>query len=73
MKSRELREMSDEQLALTLRETEKALFDLRRQKQMARLDALSELRRHRKLIARILTIQRERQLAREKQAGQPTA
>ncbi|GIW90036.1 MAG: hypothetical protein KatS3mg109_0468 [Pirellulaceae bacterium] len=69
MKPRELREMSDEQLALTLREAEQNLFRLRMQKQTARLDATSELRKHRKLIARIKTIQRQRQLA--QQAQQP--
>jgi large subunit ribosomal protein L29 len=72
MKARELREMSDEQLELSLREAQKTLFDLRFRKQTARLDAPSELRRYRKLIARILTVQRERQLARQ-QAQQPDA
>jgi large subunit ribosomal protein L29 len=72
MKARELREMSDEQLELSLREAQKTLFDLRFRKQTARLDAPSELRRYRKLIARILTVQRERQLARQ-QAQRPDA
>ncbi len=63
MKASELREMSDEQLALTLQETAKALFRLRMQAQTERLDAPSELRRHRRLIARIKTIQHERQRA----------
>jgi large subunit ribosomal protein L29 len=61
MKAVELREMSDEQLGLTLQETTESLFRLRIQAQTERLDAPSELRRNRRLIARIRTIQRERQ------------
>ena len=52
--------MSDEQLQLTLKETEHNLFRLRMQAQTERLDAPSELRRHRKLIARIKSVQGER-------------
>ena len=59
----ELREMSDEQLALTLKETTENLFHLRIQAQTERLDAPSELRRHRRLVARIRTIQGERSRA----------
>ena len=62
MKAAELREMSDEQLALTLKETSEGLFRLRLQSQTERLDAPSELRRHRRLIARIRTVQRQREL-----------
>jgi large subunit ribosomal protein L29 len=60
MKAAELREMSDEQLGLTLKETTERLFRLRIQAQTERLDAPSELRRHRRLVARIQTLQRER-------------
>jgi large subunit ribosomal protein L29 len=60
MKASELREMSDEQLQLTLKEACERLFRLRIQAQTERLDAPSELRHHRQLIARIRTIQRER-------------
>ena len=60
MKSAELREMSDEQLSLTLNETNESLFRLRIQSQTERLDAPSELRRHRRLVARIKTVQRQR-------------
>ena len=62
MKAKELRDMSDEQLQLTLKESCDNLFRLRMQAQTERLDAPSELRRHRRLIARIQTVQRERQL-----------
>jgi large subunit ribosomal protein L29 len=56
----ELREMSDEQLALTLKETTETLFRLRLQAETERLDAPSELMRHRRLISRVRTIQTER-------------
>ena len=65
MKAVELREMSDEQLHLTLGETRDRFFRLHMQAQTERLDAPSELRRHRKLIARIKTVQRARELAKE--------
>lgn len=69
MKASELREMSDEQLQLTLKEACERLFRLRMQAQTERLDAPSELRHHRQLIARIKTVQRERVL----RAGQGPA
>ena len=59
-KASELREMSDEQLALTLKESTERLFRLRLQAETERLDAPSELKRHRRLIARVQTIQNER-------------
>jgi large subunit ribosomal protein L29 len=59
-KATELREMSDEQLQLTLNETAENLFRLRIKSQTERLDAPSELRKQRRLIARIKTIQTER-------------
>jgi len=64
-KASELREMSDEQLAETLKDTTESFFRLRLQAQTERLDAPSELRKHRRLIARIQTIQRERSRAAE--------
>jgi large subunit ribosomal protein L29 len=60
MKAKELREMSDEQLGLTLKEAADKLFRLRIQSQTERLNAPSELLHSRKLIARIKTIQTER-------------
>ena len=63
MKANELREMSDEQLGLTLKETADSYFRLRTQGQTEKLDAPSELRKSRRLIARIKTVQQERVLA----------
>jgi large subunit ribosomal protein L29 len=56
----ELRDMSDEQLGLTLKEANENLFRLRIQSQTEKLDAPSELRRNRRLIARIKTLQTQR-------------
>ena len=65
MKASEARDMSDEQLKLTLDETADNYFKLRVQAQTERLDAPSELRRHRRLIARLKTIQRQRELGKK--------
>ena len=56
----ELRDMSDEQLAATLKEACTTLFRLRVQAQSERLDVPSELMKNRRLVARIKTIQTER-------------
>jgi large subunit ribosomal protein L29 len=58
----EFREMSDEQLDSELKQTQKDLFRLRFQASTEKLDAPSNLRRLRRLIARINTIRREREL-----------
>ena len=60
MKAEELRQMSDEQLGLTLKEAADKLFRLRIQSQTERLNAPTELRGSRRLIARIRTIQSQR-------------
>ena len=73
MKAGELREMSDEQLAVTLHETTEGLFRLRLQSQTERLDAPSELRKHRQLVARIKTIQREREREKAGEQEKPEA
>jgi large subunit ribosomal protein L29 len=59
-KASELREMSDEQLGLTLKEAVENLFRMRIQAQTERLDTPSELRKVRRLIARVKTIQTQR-------------
>jgi large subunit ribosomal protein L29 len=59
----DLRGMSDEQLGLTLKDTEKHLFQLRFQSATDRLETPSEMRKARRDIARIKTVQRERELA----------
>ena len=59
-KANELREMSDEQLGLTLKEANENLFRLKIQSTTEKLDAPSELRRNRRLVARIKTLQTQR-------------
>ena len=68
MKASELREMSDEHLQLTIKETAESLFKLRIQAQTERLNAPSELRKHRRLLARVKTIQTQRLMARANEA-----
>jgi large subunit ribosomal protein L29 len=59
-KSDELRDMNDEQLGLTLKDAVDHLFRLRIQSQTEKLDAPSELRRYRRIVARIQTVQNQR-------------
>src|SRR5438874_12580334 len=61
-KLKDYRGMSDEQLALTLKDTEKHLFQLRFQQSTDRLETPSEMRKARKDVARIKTEQRRREL-----------
>ena len=70
MKSEDLRQMSDEQLDLTLKETVKNLFHLRFQSATDRLETPSELKKAKREVARIKTIQVERQ--RKIRGQQPT-
>jgi len=58
--------MSDEQLELTLKEARENLFRFHIQAQTDRLDAPSELRKYRRLVARVKTIQTERQKTQQK-------
>ena len=63
MKIGELREMGDEQVQLTWKDASENLVRLRLQAQTERLDAPSELRRHRRLIAQCQTVLNERKTA----------
>jgi large subunit ribosomal protein L29 len=58
-----IREMSDEQLQHELREAQQSLFRLRIQAATERNDVPSNVRKLRRNIARIATIQRERELS----------
>ena len=62
-KANVVREMSVEQLEQELRETQQALFRLRCQAATERNDVPSNLKKMRRSIARIRTIQREREIA----------
>ena len=63
MKASELREMSDEQLEHELKETQREMFRIRFQTATERNDTPSNVRKVRQVIARVKTIQRERQIA----------
>jgi large subunit ribosomal protein L29 len=69
MKTSEYREMSDEQIQLTLNEVVKNLFHLRFQSATDRLETPSEIRKAKAEVARIKTIARERQLGIRGQKG----
>lgn len=67
MKTADYRGMGDEQLELTLKEEVKNLFHLRFQSATERLETPSEIRKAKRKVARLKTIQRERELAALKQ------
>jgi len=62
IKIAELRDMSVDQLEATLKEAKEKLFHLRLQARMERLDSPSELKKNKRLIARILTLKSLRRL-----------
>jgi large subunit ribosomal protein L29 len=67
-KPAELREQTEEQLDLLLKETQTNLFRLRLQSETERLEAPSEIIKAKREIARIKTILRLREIDREKAA-----
>lgn len=69
MKATEIRTLSPEQLQVTLKDTLKNLFHLRFQSATERLETPSEIKKARRTVARIKTIQRERLLESEKAAA----
>jgi large subunit ribosomal protein L29 len=70
-KPAELRDQTDEQLDLLLKEVQNNLFRLRLQSETERLEAPSEIIKAKREIARIKTILRLRQIDREKSALVP--
>jgi len=62
MKPAEYRGMTDDQLGVTLRDLTKNLFHLRFQSATDRLETPSEIRKVKRDVARIKTIQREREI-----------
>jgi large subunit ribosomal protein L29 len=65
-KPTELREQTDEQLDLLLKEVQHNLFRLRLQSETERLEAPSEIVKAKREIARIKTILRQREIEQEK-------
>jgi len=66
MKAEELRGMTDDDLAAALRDTQKTLFDLRFQSATDRLETPSMMKKARRDIARIKTVQRQREMSKAK-------
>jgi large subunit ribosomal protein L29 len=67
--ARELREMNDEELAGHLAESREELFHLRFQLALGKQDNSARLGQVRREVARVLTLQSERQRAAEVPAG----
>jgi large subunit ribosomal protein L29 len=65
-KPTELREQTDEQLDLLLKEVQHNLFRLRLQSETERLEAPSEIVKAKREIARIKTVLRQREIEKEK-------
>ncbi len=64
MKTSEIRDMTDDELARALEEAREAHFNLRFQHASGALERTSELAIRRREVARLLTIANERELAR---------
>ena len=62
MKARQLRELSDDELALRIRDSRKELFNLRFQHATGQLDNPHKLALTRREIARLLTLRQEREV-----------
>ncbi|MBM3334265.1 50S ribosomal protein L29 [Candidatus Sumerlaeota bacterium] len=63
MRPRQLREMTDGDLRLRVAELHQALFNLRTRTATRDLTNVSAIRAHRRELARILTIMREREMS----------
>ena len=68
-KPAELRDQTDEQLELLLKETQQNLFRLRLQSETERLEAPSEIIKAKREVARIKTILRLREIERQPAAA----
>ena len=66
MKASEYLNLSDDELAHQLRDVQKQMFELRFQSATDRLETPSEMRKARREIARIKTLQREREVKKKK-------
>ena len=70
-KAAELRDQTDEQLELTLKDVQNNLFRLRLQSETERLEAPSEIIKAKREIARIKTILRLREIERAQAVATP--
>ena len=65
MKIKEIRDMSEEQLAQESRELRRALFNLRLQRAIGQLEKPHKLGETHRSLARVLTVMRQREAAKE--------
>ena len=72
-KPAELRDQTDEQLELLLKDVQNNLFRLRLQSETERLEAPSEIIKAKREIARIKTVLRLREIERERSVAAPAA
>ena len=63
MTNKEIRELSTEEIVSKIKETKEELFNLRFQQATGSLEKPSRIHELRKLVARMKTIKRERELA----------
>lgn len=68
MKAEKLRSLDEKELAVKATEIDEQIFRLRFQMSMGQMDGLKKYREARKDRARLLTIQRERALAAQKES-----
>jgi large subunit ribosomal protein L29 len=68
VKGSEARELTNEEIAVRLRDARDALFNLRFQHAQGVLERTSEMRVRRREIAQLLTVAREREIAAEREA-----
>ncbi len=69
MKVKEIRELSDEEISQLVFEARNHLRDLRFKKVTGQVEDTSQFRKTKRLIARLLTVLRERELAAEREAS----
>jgi len=71
MKISEIRELTDEELTSEIQRLHRHLFDLRAQAVTERLEDQTMITKAKRDVARILTVQRQRELAAEAAKKQP--
>ncbi len=69
MDIREIRQLSDEDILDAIEDQKNALYNLRFQKASGQLENVNAMRDARRIIARLKTVQRERQLAATRAEG----
>ena len=70
MKKREVRDLDDHDIQQKLKEIDEQMFRLKFQMSMGQMDGLKKVRQMKKDRARMLTVQRERELAAAQPAGE---